>query len=137
MRISDWSSDVCSSDLLEQEKAFESGGAGGNLDAESDQSSDDRTNDMNDTATIERPNPPAPKGRETPAAPSALNRIDMDIKGNQVHLNALLDLNGLAALEKKIKALKILLEVHDDETGEDDEDERSEEHTSELQSLMR
>src|SRR3546814_5781908 len=50
--------------FLEQEKAFESGGAGGNLDAESDQSSDDRTNDMNDTATIERPNPPAPKGRE-------------------------------------------------------------------------
>src|SRR3546814_15023144 len=61
--------------FLEQEKAFESGGAGGNLDAESDQSSDDRTNDMNDTATIERPNPPAPKGRETPAAPSALNQI--------------------------------------------------------------
>src|SRR3546814_15110941 len=40
--------------FLEQEKAFESGGAGGNLDAESDQSSDDRPNDMNDTATIER-----------------------------------------------------------------------------------
>ncbi|MBN8842649.1 MAG: hypothetical protein J0H88_05300 [Sphingomonadales bacterium] len=111
--------------FLEQEKAFESGSAGGNLDAESDQSSDDRTNEMNDTATIERPNPPAPKGRETPAAPSTLNRIDMDIKGNQVHLNALLDLNGLSALEKKIKALKILLEVHDDETGEDNEDENN------------
>src|SRR3546814_14474407 len=103
--------------FLEQEKAFASGGAGGNLDAESDQSSDDRTNDMNDTATIERPNPPAPKGREPPAAPSALNRLAMDIKGNPVHLNAMLDLTGLAALEKKIKAAKLLQEVHDEETA--------------------
>src|SRR3546814_14007773 len=111
MRISDWSSDVCSSDLLEQEKAFESGGAGGNLDAESDQSSDDRTTDMNDTATIERPNPPAPKGRETPAAPSALDRIAMDLQRNHVHLNALLDLNELAALEKRSEESRIGKEV--------------------------
>src|SRR3546814_14121419 len=70
--------------FLEQEKAFESGGAGGNLDAESDQSSDDRTNDMNDTATIERPNHPAPKGRETPAAPSALKERKSVVEGKSV-----------------------------------------------------
>jgi hypothetical protein len=58
-------------------------------------------------------------------APQALNRIDMDIKGYQVHLNALLDLQGLSASEKKIKALKILLEVHHEasDTGENSESE--------------
>lgn len=109
--------------FLEQYKDFESGGVGGSEDEESDQLDSDGADEMNDTATLERPAVLPPKAAPPPAAPSTLNRIDMDIKGDQVHLNALLDFNGLLALEKKITALKVLLEIHpepnDTNEGED------------------
>ncbi|MBK6298322.1 MAG: hypothetical protein IPF48_10325 [Sphingomonadales bacterium] len=41
-----------------------------------------------------------------------LNKINMNIQGDRVHINALLDSKGLAELETKIAALKILLAVH-------------------------
>ncbi len=44
-------------------------------------------------------------------AAEALNKINMNIRGDKVHLEALLDHGGLIALEKKIAALKVLLEV--------------------------
>lgn len=40
-----------------------------------------------------------------------LNAINMNIRGDKVHLDAFLDYDGLLALEKKIAALKVLLEV--------------------------
>lgn len=61
-----------------------------------------------------------PVAEITPAAIAAataaidarnLNRINMNIQGGKVHLNALLDLKGIEDLEKKLTALKVLLEV--------------------------
>lgn len=52
-----------------------------------------------------------------------LNKINMDIRGEQVMISGLLDLKGLAQLEQRIRALKLLLtpiyEAND--TGEDDD----------------
>lgn len=113
--------------FLEQSKVFESGGIGGPEEEESDQSNDDWTDEMDETTTLERPQASVvakPTPSVAPAAPAALNRIDMDIKGDQVHLNALLDHKGLLALEKKIAALKLLLEVAE-QTAETSEDEKT------------
>ncbi len=52
----------------------------------------------------------------------------MNIQGDKVRISGLLNLKGLDALEKKIAALRVLLEVHEeandtgnsnDETGQD------------------
>lgn len=58
----------------------------------------------------------------TSLAPSDLNQINMDIRGDKVMVSGLLDAKGLAILEKKIAALKVLLAVYTDanDTGEDD-----------------
>jgi hypothetical protein len=52
-----------------------------------------------------------------------LNKINMDIRGEQVMISGLLDLKGLAQLEQRIRALKLLLtpiyEAND--TGGDDD----------------
>ncbi|MFN3475739.1 MAG: hypothetical protein ACK4ZW_16995 [Blastomonas sp.] len=45
---------------------------------------------------------------------SDLNKINMDIRGDQVLISGLLDLKGLRALEKKIVGLKALLAPDDD-----------------------
>lgn len=44
-----------------------------------------------------------------------LNKINMDIRGDQVMINGLLDLKGLIILEKKIAGLKSLLTQEDDD----------------------
>lgn len=101
--------------FLEQYKDFESGGIGSAEGGESDPSDDNGTDEMNDTATIERPaTAPQTKPVTTPAPdiPSVLNRPRMDIQGDKVRLDALLDLNGLIDLEKKLPALKMLLQVY-------------------------
>lgn len=53
--------------------------------------------------------------------PGDLNQINMDIRGDKVMVSGLLDAKGLAILEKKIAALKVLLAVYTDanETGDD------------------
>jgi hypothetical protein len=43
-----------------------------------------------------------------------LNTINMNIRGDKVHLDALLDYDGLLDLEKKLVALKVLLKVYYD-----------------------
>jgi hypothetical protein len=50
-----------------------------------------------------------------------LNKINMDIRGDQVSISGLLNLKGLELLEKKIAALKLLLTVYTDanDTGDD------------------
>lgn len=52
-----------------------------------------------------------------------LNKINMDIRGDQVVLSGLLNLQGLDLLEKKIAALKVLLGVYTEanDTGVDDQ----------------
>lgn len=54
----------------------------------------------------------------------SLNKINMNVKGGQVHLEALLDRKGLASLKRKIASLEALLEDDDDDgmDGPDDED---------------
>ena len=53
-----------------------------------------------------------------------LNKINMDIRGDQVMLSGLLDMKGLLLLEKKIAALKLLMETNyeaNDTGGEEDQ----------------
>lgn len=56
-------------------------------------------------------------------ASTELNKINMDIRGDQVALSGLLNLQGLHLLEKKIAALKMLLAVYTDanDVGDDRE----------------
>ena len=59
--------------------------------------------------------PVAPAQSYMPAPPSAfaqegaLNKINMNIQGDRVHVDALLDHKGLVELEGKLQALKMLL----------------------------
>jgi hypothetical protein len=57
-------------------------------------------------------------------APTELNKINMDIRGDQVLISGLLDVRGLRLLEKKIEALKLLLAVYTEpnDTGDDEDD---------------
>lgn len=49
-----------------------------------------------------------------------LNRITMNIEGDRVVLGGVFNLKGLRQLEKKITTLKALLEVEEDDEGEED-----------------
>ena len=102
--------------FLEQEKAFESGGESVESGQESEAHPDEASVPMQDSMIQERP-----ANKLTPAAiaaaaealgGTALNRINMNIQGDKVHLNGLLDLKGLEALESKISALKLLLSMN-------------------------
>ena len=58
-------------------------------------------------------------------AKETLNKINMNIRGDKVHLEGLLDHAGLLALEKKIVALKVLLHVTTEanDTGDNEDDD--------------
>jgi hypothetical protein len=56
---------------------------------------------------------------------SELNKINMDIRGDQVSISGLLNLKGLELLEKKIAALKTLLSVYADANDVGAEDEKA------------
>lgn len=81
-------------------------------EAESERSSEAQPSDD------EVPQPPkvpvetpqfASPGPSAGLADAALNKINMNIQGEQVMISGLLDLKGLALLEQRIKALKLLL----------------------------
>lgn len=57
--------------------------------------------------------------------PTELNKINMDIRGDQVLISGLLDARGLNLLEKKIAALKLLLAVYTEpnDTGDGEDSE--------------
>lgn len=62
-------------------------------------------------------------GRPTLAQASVaadLNKINMDIRGDQVMISGLLDMKGLRLLEKRIEGLKALLAPFEEEDGESD-----------------
>lgn len=92
---------------LKELDASESHGIAPNQSPESP--GDENNSDDNYMTTTTAPRPSA---AATPAvvATGELNRISMNIQGDKVHLSGLLDLAGLASLEKKIVALKTLLE---------------------------
>lgn len=50
-------------------------------------------------------------------APGDLNKINMDIRGDQVLLSGLLDIKGLRLLKKRIESLEMLLAPIDDDDG--------------------
>jgi hypothetical protein len=94
--------------FLQEQGATESHGRPSASDAESSASTppkDEKAMPSTSSAPafVRTPNAPQP-------APASLNRIDMNIQGDKVHINGLLDYAGLVSLEKKIAALKILLE---------------------------
>jgi hypothetical protein len=61
-----------------------------------------------------QPSTPAPApGVLASAVLTELNKINMDIRGDQVLISGLLDLKGLELLEKKIAGLKTLLDEED------------------------
>src|SRR3546814_7537494 len=107
MRISDWSSDVCSSDLRHNERR-ERGHGDRNRNRRGDrrqEGADGRSDDTQATA--------APKPRRQPSAQ------DSGAQAGQSRSSAPTTANGST------------------QTVENGENGRSEEHTSELQSLMR
>lgn len=115
--------------FLEQSGASESYGEGGGSAPESPVPSKPENQSMPETATMERARPSTPQASPS-AIPSGagvlsdppLNRIDMNIQGDKVHLSGLLDASGLDALEKKIAALRVLLDGYTvaNDTGSDD-----------------
>src|SRR3546814_10841045 len=107
MRISDWSSDVCSSDLqVEGRVGRVEGTAAGGLQAL-----------LRGHLGEEGDQPPG--GEDGVAAAVRLARM------------------GRLALEASLEEIAALVAVHDAHAGRLADDHRSEEHTSELQSLMR
>jgi len=100
--------------FLQEEGVNESHGEGGEVEAESTFAIKPDDSVMQHTATSPAAAQPsriaAAVGSTSRAATAPLNRIDMNIQGDKVYLSGLLDLAGLATLEKKIEALKVLLE---------------------------
>lgn len=115
--------------FLEDESATESHGV---TSAEGSMSETEDVNDAStETQNATRPilaaavNAPMPPAAFANVAPK-LNEINMNIRGDQVLLEALLDYEGILALEKKIAALKVLLAVHHDanDTGKGEDYEQ-------------
>lgn len=99
--------------FLEEEGGSESHGSGSASMPESG-SLQVEPEDKPVSHTANAPNAPSTIPRETIVAAAKalagpLNRINMNIQGDKVHLEGILDLKGLEVLEKKISALKLLL----------------------------
>ena len=109
--------------FLEESGASESHGGGHPTSAESPQS-DNHQPEENSLKTTLLAKPTTSVAIGYANEEGALNRVNMNIQGDKVHLSGLLDLKGLAALEKKIKALKVLLNAQtedaEDEEGTED-----------------
>lgn len=113
--------------MAQETGASESHGVEGTQIAESSPPNKMETNEMPESAIMERARPPAPQIPASALQSVAdalsspqLNRINMNIQGDKVHLSGLLDHKGLDALEKKIVALRVLLDVYNEtiDTGD-------------------
>jgi hypothetical protein len=85
--------------------------------------------DHNPEVTIQNRDAPVTQALQVPLlvespAVTKLNKIDMDIRGDQVLISGLLNLKGLELLEKKIAALKMLLTVYTDASDVGSEDDK-------------
>ena len=65
-----------------------------------------------------------PPARAHASGDPDLNKINMNIEGDRVHVNGLFDLKGLRALKRKISGLEALLEP-DEELGPDEDGEKA------------
>lgn len=112
--------------IVQEASATESHGPTHVAGSESAPPIEPKADTMAESTTLERPailEPPvAARPYAAPSSVSQLNRINMNIEGDKVQLSGLLDLKGLDALEKKIVALRVLLEVHHDanDAGDDE-----------------
>jgi hypothetical protein len=104
--------------FLEQEKAFESGGADESKGGESASSDDHEADEMELTAA---PRAPAPPTGSFMAAMSqtAQNEMKVMLDGDVLRVSAVVDLKGAKKLLKALKANMALLE-DDDGDGEDE-----------------
>ncbi|HEY5720989.1 MAG TPA: hypothetical protein VIT45_01575 [Allosphingosinicella sp.] len=100
--------------MLEDAKVFDSHGLGDEVDAESPAQVIQPETKMQPAASSHTAMSIATQGI---LAHDTLNKINMNIMGGRVHVNALLNRQGIEALERKLASLKELL---------DDEDERTE-----------
>jgi hypothetical protein len=95
--------------FLEEAGANESHGPGASGPSES--AASDQTLDP----MLMEPNPATPlPGQQRIPPPTGLNKINLNVQGDRVHISAFLDLKGVGALEKKLATLKLLLEVDPD-----------------------
>jgi hypothetical protein len=103
---------------LQEAGASESHGVSQSPAPESDSS------DLNVEPTTVQPAPLSPAAAPSQQRPPqtlldsgpavGLNKINMNVQGDRVHISAFLDLKGVAALEKKLANLKLLLEADPD-----------------------
>jgi hypothetical protein len=98
---------------LEEAGASESHGNGGSEQPESLASDDREATPMEPAQANSQPTrPPQPLGA---GALGSLNKINLNVQGDLVHISAVLNLKGVGVLEKKLATLKLLLEVDPDE----------------------
>lgn len=111
--------------FLQREGAYESDGndAPETADAMADEPTPETR--MHPTTTSPAPQPQAHRAHrdESRAQDLSLNKINMNVTGAQVHLEALLDRKGIAALKKKLTSLEALLEDDDEEQDDRPYDE--------------
>lgn len=115
--------------FLEEERVSESRG-GVDQNPQESVPSDEGTEIMASVAKVMSAEAPAPRfygggGMVTqapaPVAPAAkLNKIGMNVQGHLVHIEALLDYEGLLALEKKIAGLKNVIDRIEEDQEEGD-----------------
>jgi cell division septation protein DedD len=107
---------------LEEENASESHGN------EDEAAPDDAVEQPSESVMEPQAVNAASRSTPLPALPAigaaALNKLNMNIQADVVHLSAVLDYRGLSMLEKKIASLKVLMAPDDiEEDAGDDEDD--------------
>src|SRR3546814_7951521 len=122
MRISDWSSDVCSSDLRRRE------------DAEIEAANDNQKQDENAADTAQRADPIAPVDPRpgwSDLGPAVSHY------GDRGYVAQNTDKTGNNARNEELSNIGFGQDAVDNQDDAGRDENRSEEHTSELQSLMR
>jgi hypothetical protein len=109
---------------LEEAGASESHGTAAVPGTESEASDDHEALPMGEVLSVTPVPGRVQQAVAAASAPGSLNKINLNVQGDLVHVSATLNLKGVGVLEKKLATLKLLLENDpelDDEDGEEDE----------------
>ena len=98
--------------LAEEETESKSHGIPPGQGAETAAPTETKVNDMTDATTLKRHKPTLAPLQPDSGGAGAINQVTMNIQGDKVFLSGLLDMKGLDALEKKIAALRTLLDIN-------------------------
>lgn len=98
---------------LEEVGVSESYGTETNAHSESSGSDDFEATNVQPQDNIPPSSTPPPRPPQG-GAPTSLNKINLNVQGDLVHISAVLDLKGVGVLEKKLATLKLLLETDPD-----------------------